>query len=119
MLDKNQVKKDLLFVQNTYGGYFPLDLRIVPLKTDSVQGPLFLEKLDMFQNQLTKNPKIERAFSLVDLVKQLNKVLSDNKESSYKIPDSKEAVAQALFCMKLITKVILIYLLIEIIANRD
>lgn len=95
--DKNTVKQDSLFIEKDYGLYLPMEIRIKAQGQDGVKDPVFLRKLDELQVNLETKPYFQRASSVVDVVKQLNKVLTDGKESSYGIPETKNAVAQILF----------------------
>ena len=96
LLDSNEVKKDSYFFEKDYGYYVPLEVRLIPNHPDGVKNPDFLKKLSLLQKELDKEPELAKSTSIADIVKQLNKVLTDNKESSYKIPDTREAVAQEL-----------------------
>jgi len=96
LLDSNQVKKDSYFFENDYGYYVPLEVRLAPKHPDGVKNPDFLKKLSLLQKDLDKNPELAKSTSIADIVKQLNKVLTDNTEDSYTIPETNEAVAQEL-----------------------
>ncbi|KPA14014.1 RND transporter [Candidatus Magnetomorum sp. HK-1] len=96
LLDSNAVKKDSYFFEEDYGYYVPLEVRLAPKHADGVKNPDFLKKLSLLQKQLDKEPELAKSTSIADIVKQLNKVLTDNKDSSYAIPDTREAIAQEL-----------------------
>jgi hypothetical protein len=95
LADDNKVRNDSHFFENDYGFYLPLEIRMKPKEGD-VKEPVFLKKLDEMQKALDSHPSFERTTSLADVVKQLNRVLTDNKDTSYKIPESRNAVAQEL-----------------------
>ncbi len=96
LLDSNQVKKDSLFIEKDYGFYLPIEVRLKPRGANGVKDPVFLNKLADLQVQIEKHPNMSNATSLVDIVKQLNRILTDRNESSYKNPDSKDKIAQEL-----------------------
>lgn len=97
LLDSNEVKKDSYFFEKDYGYYVPLEVRLSPKNADGgVKNPDFLKKLSLLQKQLDKEPDLAKSTSIADIVKQLNRVLTDNTEQSYKIPDTRQAVAQEL-----------------------
>ena len=97
LLDSNQVKKDSYFFEKDYGYYVPLEVRLAPKNADgNVKNPDFLKKLSFLQKQLDKEPGLTKSTSIADIVKQLNKVLTDNTDKSYQIPDTRQAVAQEL-----------------------
>jgi len=96
LLDSNSVKKDSYFFEKDYGYYVPLEIRLTPKNPDGVKDPEFLKKLSQLQTQLDQEKELTKSTSLADIIKQLNKVLIDNTDQSYRIPDTKEAVAQEL-----------------------
>lgn len=96
LLDSNKIKQASRFIEKDYGFYVPLEIRIHPLSVDSVKSPQFLKKLSVLQANLDKQPQLQKSTSLSDVLKQLNRVLTDNKTSSYKIPSTRQAAAQEL-----------------------
>ncbi|ETR68919.1 MAG: Patched family protein [Candidatus Magnetoglobus multicellularis str. Araruama] len=96
LLDSNPVKQDSYFFEKDYGYYVPLEVRLRPRHPDGVKNPDFLKKLSHLQKQLDNVPNLAKSTSIADIVKQLNKVLTDNRQASYRIPDTKAAVAQEL-----------------------
>ncbi len=101
LLDSNKVKQDSLFVEKDYGFYLPNEIQIKAEGVEGVKEATFLKNLDRLQQNLDRNPHFQKATSIVDVVKQLNQVLTDGKESSYRIPDSSNAVAQELLSYEL------------------
>ncbi len=101
LLDRNSVKQDSRFIENDYGFYLPMEIRLKTKGEGGVKDPAFLRDLERLQKNLEKVPHFQKATSVVDVVKQLNRVLTDNKESSYRIPDTRDAVAQELLLYEL------------------
>ncbi|MBF0452398.1 MAG: MMPL family transporter [Candidatus Magnetomorum sp.] len=96
LLESNSVKKDSYFFEKDYGYYVPLEVRLAPKSSDGVKDPAFLKKLSILQKDLDNESELAKSTSIADIIKQLNKVLTENTDESYKIPDTKEAVAQEL-----------------------
>lgn len=101
LLDKNTVKKDSRFIEKDYGFYLPLEIRLKTNHENGIKEPEFLNKLDKLEQNLETLSQFQKVTSIVDVVKQLNKVLTDNNESSYRIPDTRNAVAQELLLYEL------------------
>ncbi|WP_372368611.1 RND family transporter [Candidatus Uabimicrobium sp. HlEnr_7] len=97
LLDSNQVKKDAYFIENNYGHYLPLEFRILAKEGSSIKNPEFLKKIEAVYQELSTVDYLQKPTSLVDIIKQLNKVLTDNQSESYVIAKTKQAVAQELF----------------------
>ncbi|MCP4131578.1 MAG: MMPL family transporter [bacterium] len=96
LLDSNQVKQDSKFIEGDYGYYLPLEIRIKPKNDDGVKDPDFLRKLDALQKVIDKKESFEDSTSIAEVVKHLNRVLTDNKQASYVIPQTRNEVAQEL-----------------------
>lgn len=96
LLDNNRVKQDSKFIEKDYGNYLPLEVRLIPDSKFHVTDPDFLKGLSAVQERLDGFPDIEKSVSIADVVKQLNKVLTDNREGSCKIPERNDTIAQQL-----------------------
>jgi uncharacterized protein len=93
--ESNGIRRDSVFFEKDYGFYVPLEVRLIP-KSGTIKDPEFLKGLSLLQDEIEKDPSYNKSTSIADVVKQLNRVLTDNKESSYKIPDTGNAIAQEL-----------------------
>src|SRR5690606_17391269 len=58
--------------------------------------PAFLRKVEAFQTWLENEPYIHKATSIVDVIKDLNQKLNNNQKEYFRIPETKEDVAQEL-----------------------
>jgi hypothetical protein len=94
LLKSNPIRQNSNFFEKDYGYYVPLEIRLIPA-SGTIKDPAFLKKLDGLQKLIEKEYGY-KSTSVADVVKQLNKVLTDGKESSYIIPDTQNAVAQEL-----------------------
>ncbi len=93
--ESNGIRKDSVFFEKDYGFYVPLEVRLIP-KEGTIKAPEFLKGLSLLQDEIEKDPSYNKSTSIADVVKQLNRVLTDNRESSYRIPDTQNAIAQEL-----------------------
>ncbi|WGL17335.1 outer membrane lipoprotein-sorting protein [Microbulbifer bruguierae] len=80
---------------NTYfDGSNNLDIVI---ETDSNEGlfaPEVLQKMQALQTYALSLPHVNNATSIVDYLKQMNRVLQDGQRDAYRLPETREAVAQ-------------------------
>ncbi len=65
-------------------------------KSQGINEPVFLAKLDEFKNWLELQPEVVHVSSISDIMKRLNKSLHADAESWYKVPDNRELAAQYL-----------------------
>ncbi|KPA12730.1 RND transporter [Candidatus Magnetomorum sp. HK-1] len=94
LLKSNPIRQDAHFIEQDYGFYLPLEFRILPGEYESIKNPEFLKKLDSLYTDFKELDYVQRPTSFVDVIKQLNKVLTNNQKESYVIPKTKAAVAQ-------------------------
>jgi hypothetical protein len=78
------------------GGMATLYLVADGKRPDAVTRPEFLKSLEGLQRKLEGEPVVGKTLSVADVVKRVHRVLADNDPSRETIPDSEEAVAQAL-----------------------
>lgn len=91
------------WIEKNYGYYLPLEIRLIP-KSGNIKNPHFLKGLDRLHQRFKTEPDFENPTSLVQVIKQLNKVLMEEGDLAYKIPDSQEAVAQELLLYEMNSK---------------
>ena len=88
------VAKD--FIQEHLTGTTPIDVVIVLPENGSIKDPNVLKRLDRTVQFFKDQPEIRHVSSIADLIKEINKVMHDGDESEYRIPDSRELIAQYL-----------------------
>jgi len=64
---------------------------------DAVKDPAMLRGIEGLQRELEQDPRVGKTFSVVDLVKRINRVLHEDSPAFDRIPDSAEEVGQYLF----------------------
>lgn len=117
----NAVRQDSDKIEAIYGNYLPLAIRIITnkdinIKQDAsfdednfddepraistasygIKSPDFLRRLDKCHKELEALPGVQKAASIVDVLKKLNQVMTDGSRKNYKLPDSYSAVSQLL-----------------------
>jgi len=79
------------------GGVRYLDVMFEGTEADAVKTPVFLQKVDDFlQFSHDKFDFVGNAFSVVDVIKRMNRELNEGNPDHEKIPDSREEIAQYL-----------------------
>ena len=61
---------------------------------EGLKDPRILKKLEGFQQWIETQPGVSRALSVVDYLKELNRVLHGGDRKFFKLPNSREAIAQ-------------------------
>lgn len=84
-------------------GTMPLELLIDSGESNGIYNPLFLQQLDNWLEQLQQHDingiKIRNNVSLINLIKEVNAVLSQDKQ--YQLPNSRELIAQEILLIEI------------------
>ena len=95
---RHRFRQDLEYVDSHMGGSVYLSAIIDTGKPDGMKDPELLRALEKMQKEFTSAyPFVKSAFSVVDVIKEVNRVMHDNRKEYDAIPDSQTAVAQLLF----------------------
>lgn len=92
---------DMHKAQSIMKGIFPLELVFENKKTQNIKDPDFLKKIDSFIFELKDTQIVFQDFSVIKILKTMNKVFHQDQESFYKIPNSRDEIAQLLFTYNL------------------
>jgi hypothetical protein len=94
--ESNHVRKDSDYVESVYGNYLPLEIRLLTNEYDGIKNVDFMNRLDKIHHELELIHGVEKAASILDVLKKLNQVWSDGSEEAYKVPVSDFAISQLL-----------------------
>lgn len=84
------------FVLHKLSGIGSFEIVIDAGREDGIKDPAFLSKVESFERQVLEIPGINRAISIVDILRQMNRALSGGDNADYKLPTTTEGVAQEL-----------------------
>lgn len=87
------VRQDTEALDRALGGTTSVEF-LVETDADGLKDPETLRKLDTFQDWLEEQPGITRTLSVVDSLKELNRVMSDGSAASAVVPSSSALAAQ-------------------------
>ena len=73
-----------------------LEYNIDSGRSQGIHDPAFLSRLDRFVQWLRAHPQVEQVVSITDVIRKLNRVMHDDDEAWYRIPDQQELAAQYL-----------------------
>lgn len=68
---------------------------------DEIKEPNILKRMEALSKEISNLPDVKKVISLPDYIKKINRTLMDCKQEEYRIPDTKEMVAQELFLFTL------------------
>lgn len=90
------VKKILELGESPLGSVYSYDMEIEFENSDDAKKVENLRKLDTLGMYIEQFPLSKRLTSILDVVKDLNRTVNENREEFYRVPDSEEQVAQLL-----------------------
>jgi len=89
--DKHSIKVSSKLINEHFGGAQTLSI----LFEGDIKDPILLNRMENYENTLTKNPDIGKITSVVNAIKEISKGLYDANDPLYdRIPDTRNAVAQ-------------------------
>ena len=91
-----KIRNDAFYFDNIYNGYSTLEFSFDSGSKGGIKDPEFLAKALNFQNYLENLPETGKAHSVLNLLRQLNKVLHNDDDSFYVLPETRELTAQYL-----------------------
>lgn len=89
-------RQDMEFVNRHLTGIGEINYSLPAGGPDRITDPAYLKKVDEFSQWLKTQPDVTQVNSLADVVKRVNQVMHDNDPAYYRIPDSREEIAQYL-----------------------
>ena len=93
--DSDIVKTDT-FVNSKFGGTSTLNVVLESPDADTFKKPESLRLIDRLQAETVKLDRVGNSFSLADYLKRMNKVMNEDREEFYAIPETRNMVAQYL-----------------------
>ena len=92
--DSFEIRNTVDGVNTKLSGVHYLRYLIKSGKENGIHEPEYLTTIENFSNWLKQQDKVAHVTSLADISKRLNKNLHEDKQSWYRIPDSRELAAQ-------------------------
>lgn len=89
-------RQDMEFVNQHLTGIAELNYSLPAGGPEQISDPAYLKTLDAFQQWLKTQADVTQVNSLVDIIKRMNQVMHGDDPAFYRIPDSREEIAQYL-----------------------
>jgi len=77
-----------------FDGTYYLDVVVETPNKEDLFKPEILAKVQALQEFMKTLPRVENVTSIIDYLKQMNRVINEGRQEEYRLPDSAEAVAQ-------------------------
>jgi hydrophobe/amphiphile efflux-3 (HAE3) family protein len=92
-----RIRKDIEYFKDQYHGGMNLEFIIDSGQEDGIKEPAFLKRVLALQNYLEGLEKTGEANSMIDYLRKMNRVMHNDQTDYYRIPETRDLVAQLLF----------------------
>ncbi len=95
--DKIQIYKDSKFIDEVMGGSGNFEILLESKEAEGIKTAKFMRTLEKIQKYVNSHdPLVKKTFSIVDVLKEVNRAIHNNNKKFYIIPAKDEDIAQAL-----------------------
>lgn len=95
--EKSDVVKSYNLIKDRFGGSLTIEILI----NGDLKDPALLKKMEKLQAEMKKIDYINNPTSIVDALKETNRLMNDDKEEFEKLPESRNGVAQYLLLLSM------------------
>ncbi len=89
--EDKQIKKDLVFFEEKYGGILPYEIVVDTKKPKGIMNLNTLKDIDNFSQEILKLRQFSSPLSIVEVSKFLNQAFYNGAEDKYQVPTNKTA----------------------------
>ncbi|MDP8223068.1 MAG: MMPL family transporter, partial [Candidatus Lernaella stagnicola] len=98
---ESRIRSSFRFLQEHISGANSLEFFLEADRDEAMIEPEVLRAVEALQREMEKSPRVTSTQSLADLVKLLNRALHGDDEAFFRIPDTREEVAQLLLLLSM------------------
>jgi predicted RND superfamily exporter protein len=99
--DDNHIRKDLSWFEERFAGTTGLDIYVEVPDADGLYDPEIFGRIAKFQDTLIELPRVDAAFSLVNLMREIHEELTVDMEGLGHLPSTRQAMAQYLLLFEM------------------
>ncbi len=83
-------------LRTRHGGTTPLNVIVRAPAADGIKDPNLLRAIDRVLTSIAEHPAVGDTRSIAEYIKRMNQAMNEDREDAFRIPDSRELVAQYL-----------------------
>ncbi len=99
--EKIPVRRSTQFVDDNMSGNYSIVYVFDSGEPDGIKNPEVLREIERVQKEAEKHPLVTKTYSVVDMMKDINESFHNGNPAYYRIPESRELVAQYLLVYEL------------------
>lgn len=85
------------FAEANLAGSQGIELVVHAAGADGIKEPAFLQRVEAFQAWIDTVPGVVKTVSVIDFIKQTNEAFNGDDPAFYRLPDTREGIAEMLF----------------------
>jgi len=93
----SDVYKSTMFVEENVSGVSNIEVIVDTGEKDGIKDPAVLREVEKLVLFLRSQSRIDKALSILDFLKDMNRAMHNHDESYYRIPETRELIASYLF----------------------
>jgi len=93
---KTTFRQDAEFIDEKLAGTTTIQFSLESGVSGGINDPEYLRSVEKFKEHLLDDPLVSQVTVLSDTIKRINKSMNNNNDEFYKIPDSRDTIAQYL-----------------------
>ena len=94
--EKIPVRRSTQFVDDNMSGNYSIVYVFDSGEPDGIKNPAVLREIERVQKEAEKHPLVTKTYSVVDMMKDINQSFHNGDPAYYRIPESRDLVAQYL-----------------------
>ncbi len=94
--EDSRIRQDALYFDDLYKGSTSLEFNLAASEKGGVKEPQFLRRALAFQDHLESLTEAGKAYSVLNYLRQMNQAMHNDDPTDYRLPDSRDLVAQYL-----------------------
>ena len=99
--EDNPIRQDLAWFEDRFAGTNGLDIYLEIPEADGLFDPGLFARIAEFQDTLIELPRVDKAFSLVSLVREIHEELAYDIDDAGPLPSTRQAIAQYLLLFEI------------------
>ncbi len=92
----SRINQDIRSLNKKMAGVFLVQVLAEGKNPDALKDPQALRDIEKLQQYIQTLPNVGKTFSLVDMLKKMNQAMHEDNPGYYRVPDSRELIAQYL-----------------------
>ncbi len=92
--DGDPVRKDHDAIERDFGKFVAYEFLVTTPEPGGIKDPDVMKRLERAERAMEQHPDVSRVTGLPEIVSRLNQVVFDGEAKEYRIPDTREAIAQ-------------------------